>query len=303
MVLPSTLTALADFAQLAVAISLAYAGLPNFRYRARVEKHVRDAIEREDGFIENVKANADKICSGECWGVIYRLGRLREWKAGAPEPEAANKNANVDHYFQKTKEYMAFSWLYSSNLDKSVAIGLGAIVGAIIWFSAIGQIWFVPNAKQTDPTWASYLSGVQLFLWASMLLLAAGTLAHAKVWKAELDYTDRRRVIVRSIYRTWVVFFFLGLVAASFDWVPSVPYLNSFIAVHGQLAVFFSTSLITFLAIAIPLFFLVRGQRLTNIIVAETDRCMTEIKHQTARGAAQAGFQDANGNGRHQPIV
>src|SRR4051812_8837211 len=85
-----SIDAFSALAGLGSAISLAYASLPNFRHRNRVQEHVRRRIADDELIL--LLYVGDKLdvslCSHDRWGILYRLGKLREVKK-APIPGTA----------------------------------------------------------------------------------------------------------------------------------------------------------------------------------------------------------------------
>lgn len=294
MVLTSSLNALSDFAGLAVAIALAYAGLPNFRYRNRVQEHIRKALS-EPGLIallDGEDATAKAVHGHDCWAVLFRLGRLREWMHSIPSPTKSQDNTTPDHNFTKRSDYKSFTWLYASNLDKIISVALGAISGAALWFGALDEIMFNTSNANGAFKRLLFLSGTISFFTIALGTLLALSLAHKYTWEADRKPKNDRNIGVKIIYWLWTVLFILSVVLTSSgrmflseftqaslgDWQLPI----SFVVVCSSI----------FLTIGVPLILLLRGEHLTQSMITEANRCIIKIKDEIKGAPRTAKFED-----------
>lgn len=179
------LSALSDFATLASAIALAYANLPNFRYRMMVQDYVRSLADYD--FCAVLAANGS-LKSDDSWAILFRLGRLGDWN-GPPAEHIKNLTppAGSDINFQRTGDYKRFVWLYHSNLDKIIGTWCGTIAASVIWLASLDELYF-PEPVSNDILRIMFLSEVMQFFAITTIFGIVCTIIHKYMWKWDTTF-------------------------------------------------------------------------------------------------------------------
>ena len=269
------LDVLSPFAGIAAGIAIAYAGLPSFRYRTRVQEHVRRIIKEEnliDSLYDAEKKPDNNYCSQDCWGVLYRLGKLREVK-DAPLPVKADEHTEVDHSFSKTNGYLIYSGLFASNLDKWIAFSLGGAAITIIWFALLDNVDF-HEASINAVDRISFLSSLNMLYKILAILGVVSIGLHLVCWRWEMkrDAIGKRIIEWSSRIATAAAAGLILLTSVSVGDADSLPYkAGTLFGVQTETAIFHTLEVWLFLAVAVPLALLVIGEYLTGAMISEAD--------------------------------
>jgi hypothetical protein len=251
---------LSALAGLAAVISIAYAGLPNFRHRSRVQDHVRRRVQNE-----NIIANLNQtLCSSESWGVLYRLGKLQEIKA--PAPGLKKGLAEVDRNFQMRSSFKAYSWIYASNFDKIVAGILAALAASVIWFAAIDNYLFFETTAQ-DAKRIAFLSGLATFYITVAALSLVAMIVQRLLWQWEMPHRCWREIFIHISIGIFCAAFLLFAILATFH----VKFITDFYWNSEDHIIFILMFTVLFSCTSIPLVLWWIGETLTRIMIREGD--------------------------------
>lgn len=291
MLLLTPISSISDFAGIAVGISLAYAALPNFRYSIRIQEYVRLLLRNNDGLITSVKTDSEQggtICCDASWGVLYRLGKLGSLNADIPTPNTLDVGKETDHHFTKTPDYMLFTWLFTSNLDKNISIALGAISGSIVWYGAIDQILF-PDVGSILPSLRPiFLVNVLLSAVYSLFLLSISSYLHKVLWRGDHLINSGTKNWAKTIIKITIGLFIAIVILATFKVLPFPQSNWPFLAQYLD-TIFYPILLLTILiTIAFPILFLATGQGLARKIESEVDTSIKTVNKLLAQKSRQA---------------
>lgn len=297
----SALASLSDFAAFVTAISLAYAGLTNFRYRVRVLEHVRRLAEK-NSLVQVMAANRDvggQLYADESWAILYRLGRFRDFP-GAPAPDLPvsvqgqnieQDDGETDHNFKKRVDYRLYNSLYANNLDKIFSISIGAAAASVIWFSAIESMLF-PVPGNAGPAREIYFGNVGAFYFYLAIVALIGGLIHlfvphSETWPPPPDKTNWLRLT------KWfgAILFFAGVGLATISSMFSGHHAYMMLrpnTVATVLNVVAATLLME--AIALPLL-LMTGGYLTQAMMTECDRCYARLAKRLGKTPGQVSLK------------
>jgi len=286
-----SLDSLSSLAGLAAALSLAYAALPNFRHRIRVQDHIRNKIIEEE-LVAVLKVQKD-LCTQESWAILFRLGRLRDVKQ---TQELFNYQApragDIDRNFRKRVAYIVFSQIYASNFDKIIAGVLGALASTIIWFGAIDNIHY-HDLGNDNAARVAFFARIQAFYWASITLIVVIAVAHKILWRWDMRFRGWRSVAIHIIGWIAAVMFLLCLIGASSEvqWFERV--ISATSSTGEVNSVFFLSEAILLVAILVPLLLLAIGELLTAVMLGESDRCVLIMLELFDARAGTAGLRPA----------
>lgn len=282
----SGLGVLSDFAAFVTAISLAYAGLNNFRYRTKVMMHVRKIADAN--LIQNLNANNaanGHVCADESWAILYRLGRLKEI---SETPQPSIPGDETDRNFRKRLDYRVYNCLYANNLDKIISISIGAAAAAVIWFSAIDAMLF-PKPADAGIWRSIYFANIGAFYLYLAAVAFVGFIIHLFVPLPELWPPKDKTNWLRLTKWTGAILFFGGVGLVTISGMFSGHHLYTITqpdTVADVLNLVAAALLIQ--AITLPLL-LVIGDNLTWAMMIECDRCRDRLT--TLLGAAPGGVR------------
>lgn len=295
----SSLSTLSDFAAFVTAISLAYAGLNNFRYRTRVMTHVRKIADANliSNLITNQKLGGH-VCADESWAILYRLGRLKE----VPEtPQPSVPGDETDYNFRKRLDYRAYDCLYANNLDKIISISIGAAASTVIWFSAIDAMLF-PDPHKAGVWREIYFGNIAAFYLVLALVAVVGFIIHLRVPLPEI-WPPKDRNLLKQTKWVGATLFFFGVALATVSKMAFGHYAYT-LTQPDTVAVVLDMAAITLLAEAITLpFLLVIGENLTWAMVKECNRCRDRLEALLGATAGSAKVEPAKGAGGFPLII
>lgn len=166
----TTLNVWGHFAELATALGLAYANLPNFRYRDKLRQYVLRMLE-DSGFKKNFQACCDTHPTPAEIGILIKLGRLTAGDGLHKEfkPEIAD---GTERWWSGNNDVLIFRNLFSNNLDKIVCVCLAVVAAWMLWFGAIDEARFpqtFPNDPHRDTFLVGALCGIALTLFLALI--------------------------------------------------------------------------------------------------------------------------------------
>jgi hypothetical protein len=278
-------------AAFAAAISIAYASLPNFRHKQRMQGHVREAVKKRS--VAQVISSNESLLAHECWCILYRLGQLSEEEHPRPHHE-------TDHNFQQRPDFRAFNWLFVTNMDKMIAIALGAIATSVVWFGLLDRMYF-PKPILGDYNRIWFLSTVIAFYVITIAIGLLVVLLFKIVAARSLDHAGWRNTVIT--YAPWApsAFFliFFGLSALGVFFFGPVGHMlmmpfqePPIVNLGGEYTAFIITRTILLTTIAVPLYLLYRGERLSEAMTQEVTRCVTELGVGVIDRAEEPDFND-----------
>jgi hypothetical protein len=271
------LEALTSFATLAAAIAISYAGLANFRHRLRVQEYVRSAVEDANLIILlGTRENPDPLCCHDRYAILYRLGKLRDVRnahqPGAHPVGTPPSSIVLDEDFRQTVSYKAYSWVYASNLDKVIAVCLGALSGAAIWFAALDNIYFYDSLIDA-PARIAFFQDAECFYWLAILLGIIAVITHKFLWKWELELTPKTDRLLH-IFGGLIALAFFGLLFLSSNSRPFYHVAAIWWATADDHYLFVMTETILFTVTLVPLFLVWGGEKLTKTMTTKADGCI-----------------------------
>jgi hypothetical protein len=289
---------LSPFAGLAAAVAIAYAALPNFRYRKRVRRHVRRTLKKEKLLdflhLPDNKPNPH-LCSHDSWGVLYRLGHLGYLVTDkkVPVPMQADKTIAVDHNFASTLPYMCYSGIFASNLDKWTTIVLGVIAGSTIWFAAIDNIQF-HDVAVNDAARMAYLTTLRVVYLLICWLMLSVFVLHILLWRWAAPLPSKKHnyiaITARAVASVMVFMMFMVSVGEADSYI----YLaSSKFGSWGQQHIFFLFKALLLIATGVPFLFLLAGEYLTRRMIQESNQSFKTLLNQITAQPAEATFTPA----------
>jgi hypothetical protein len=286
------LEVLSASAAVAASLAIAYAGLPSFRYRLRVEGHVRRRV-REENLIPNLYLGTampdSAMCGQDSWGILYRLGKLREVRH-APAPIG-----EVDRNFSRTPSYMVFAKLFASNLDKWLAISLGALSISVVWFAALDNIHF-HGAHVGDAKRMEFLSLLECTYMSIAVLGCILFVIHILSWQWEMPKVCKRQNIIKWTARLAVFVAAMVFFLASTSEPGGVAYgAASKIVSSSESGIFLLLEKVLIFTIIIPSVLLVLGESLTQQMIQEADLSLDTMVDLVARRAKEAKIKPKMG--------
>lgn len=283
--------ALGTLAGFSAAISIAYAGLPNFRHREAIQQYVRDKV--KTNALSDILSTDDTLRDHECWCVLYRLGNLRDTSAPEPRIEA-------DKNFQRWNEFKAFNLIYGTNLDKLITIALGALSGSVIWFGLLDRTHF-PTPKMPDYTreWmlATFIGFYEVFFILGMISIALHIFLFSKSigpdkWFNKVPYWANCAIVALFVY--FISISILGIHplgefgAWTLGFVANEPF-----DIPVPTAVFALSRILLLATALVPLYFLWRGTQLTRSMTEEVNRCVAVLGANAVDAAANTTINPA----------
>lgn len=300
----ATLGSLSDLGALAAAVGLAYANLKSFRYRTRIREHVRKLVEA-DGLgatVQSSRSSGGAVDRHECWAVLFRLGSLgdTDQQNQYPHPPKSENGAKLgeqldqDHNFTQRRDFLTYSWMYSSNLDKTISMSLGVLAAFVIWFATVDLLRY-PIPTTTTIGRDSFLAGVFSFYAVTILLGCLLVWLHKLVWRWNEMEGWRKKLINGSLV-AFALIFCVSAVLATIELMPFTQFFRGLFPgdlihknVPGWIAVFEIS------AAAIPGFLLFQGEQLSRSMVKEADRCGTLLRDVLATGPVRAKLSGSSG--------
>lgn len=256
--------------------------------KAKVNGHGILDVLKTHGFLKNY----------ESWGVLYRLGNLKE-DPKIPKPGPVIKGSNrpePDKNFAKRPDVQRYHWLFISNLDKVLAIGLGALSVAIIWFGVLDRLAYNDAIVGDEPR-TYFLCGVAAFC---LLFLALGLILVVlhRLFCARAPRPDGWRGWVIRFYTKSLVVLFLLLILwsvpvhfvfdHSFEHVAQA--VGLVVGWTPERVVYGLIKVILLGTVLLPLWLLWYGDRLSLRMQKEADDAIKNLKDGVAEIVGTVGI-------------
>jgi hypothetical protein len=275
------------------AIAISYAGLPSFRYKERVVNFVRSLVSPAliNSLIEDYNSGG-AICATGAWSTTYKLGDLGNWKCpldwnidSIPEPgikraDAEKNRAIGDAGFHNDGllghiKYHLYNAFFANNLDKNIAITLGALCISVIWFGALDKWHFGLEPwdayQHTKYLWGIiYWYGFLFILPLLSFLYYSFSIFSYKMW--------------RLIKIGYSIFLFAAFITASLNHALWVKKFGIY-AESTALLIIVSLLLISIVA---PVLLLLFGGRLNVIVNSKGKACVDVIALLISEKTSQA---------------
>jgi hypothetical protein len=288
-----SLDVFASLAAIAAAIGIAYGSLPDFRHRRSLVEYVKSKLASHE--ITRLLTTNPGLKNYEAWGVLYRLGNLKEdAKYPIPGPQSGGQRLAVDNNFAKRRDVRRYNWLFISNLDKSLGIALGSLAVTIIWFGVLDRLSF-PEPVDGNSARLFFLCGVSAFILLTLSFCFVAALLHYFLCSTEPKPSGWRKGLVRG-WNTFSVIVFILLVLWSlpnrfaFDHSLQnlVYYVSTSIGWDEERLVYDLIKVVLLATILLPLLLLWYGDRLSQKMQGEADQAIDIIKGGAAEAVGRA---------------